>query len=1326
MASHETIRCPHCGHPESTRATVCSSCRGSLEQLCECGATAPLAATACASCGSELDPPTYRRRPVALRVVAVLVLLALVTAAGAAYWNARQRKSRKAEIWRLSDAAFDAVKAGRYAEARPLLERYLEARPRDAQMQYLLAVTEGQLDPSPLAGAAAARRALDIDGSFSEAAAYLAQSHDRAGDVERAYAYALRAVEGSRPRAQDYRVLASLEARRTPPDLEAAIAALNEARQRDPEDVRVVVLLAMLELRRAGPVALDALPDDVLRVVARAENIVFGADSELRADAQIRLAEVELTLARGASAPGIRLAERLLADDGIDPAVAVRALVLLGRARFMEGDATQAERALGEALERAPSASTGSQVVRVCRHLADLDTAQRLVAAAAEREGADPRLGEMLAALHVARGDVDAAVAALRRAAARRPDDPKLLVSLGDALLAQGRVADADEAFARAESVAEPGDRTPSLRRALLSVSVAQGLRARREAAAAAIARLDERWGAPDSWQDARALEVRGRLAVLAGRVDEGHAILEAVLRRSRHDPAVRISLAEAEFARASTGSLERAATLLRRAGDLAPYEERSVTRAARLFLALGDASQAYALCRRFLDRMGDRPAVLEVAADALRRMGRWGEAAESLSRLRSLLADESGAILRLQIDSLLRDGDDPRARRIVDEEDPEGRDERLAALLAVRGATPDERLAQLRRSGPSRALAYALLARGEADEALDVLRQAVANDPGAALERRTLVLLLLDADGEVPPAALGEARRLADETPLDAPPGVRAAVQGAVALAAGDADAAFAVLDEAVGAVPDDPFVSFLYGRALFERGDRRAALSPLRRAVVLPGALPGFALVLSRCLLAVANDSDSEVLRERLLWESLLHDTWNVGATVELANLLFTSRRDAEAAALARRLVATREVSPELAASLRRLAMAATLRSSGLGGLVEMVDDFPFDDLANADRLTDGLLLLQGDRTAEAAELLEAVHRRHPDSAIATIGLVEAQVRCGRLAAAAATAAAADQRVAPSIRYRLAHVEALLRVGRHGEARDAANPLAAQDVAHERLAEARVRAALELGDVESALSLLEEAEAAAVGPAAVRLALLRAAVLREHGSAEEALALVRSPRIAGADDPALSARVRVAEAQALLRLGRFDALSDLEPELDVERLAEVPDDDRERLAARAAFVRGTLAMVEGRTDDAVRWLRISLRLEPSDSAAANNLAWLFASRPSRVREGLELARGATEADPENADYWDTRGACARTAGLPTEAESSWNRALELAGPAGEAPSRLHVSVWAGLAELLADTGRFEEAVRLARRVLAADPPPGARARAEAVVRLR
>ena len=93
---------------------------------------------------------------------------------------------------------------------------------------------------------------------------------------------------------------------------------------------------------------------------------------------------------------------------------------------------------------------------------------------------------------------------------------------------------------------------------------------------------------------------------------------------------------------------------------------------------------------------------------------------------------------------------------------------------------------------------------------------------------------------------------------------------------------------------------------------------------------------------------------------------------------------------------------------------------------------------------------------------------------------------------------------------------------------------------------------------------------------------------------------------------------------------------------------------------------------------------------------------------------------------NPKQTDAADTEASFARTAGLHAEAESSWDRALELAGPAGEAPSRLHVSVWSGLAELLADAGRFEEAVRLARRVLDADPPPGARARAEAVVRLR
>ena len=44
-------------------------------------------------------------------MVAVLLVLALFTAAGAAYWNASTRHDRHVAVWRLRDQAFEAVKA---------------------------------------------------------------------------------------------------------------------------------------------------------------------------------------------------------------------------------------------------------------------------------------------------------------------------------------------------------------------------------------------------------------------------------------------------------------------------------------------------------------------------------------------------------------------------------------------------------------------------------------------------------------------------------------------------------------------------------------------------------------------------------------------------------------------------------------------------------------------------------------------------------------------------------------------------------------------------------------------------------------------------------------------------------------------------------------------------------------------------------------------------------------------------------------------------------------------------------------------------------------
>ena len=75
---------------------------------------------------------------------------------------------------------------------------------------------------------------------------------------------------------------------------------------------------------------------------------------------------------------------------------------------------------------------------------------------------------------------------------------------------------------------------------------------------------------------------------------------------------------------------------------------------------------------------------------------------------------------------------------------------------------------------------------------------------------------------------------------------------------------------------------------------------------------------------------------------------------------------------------------------------------------------------------------------------------------------------------------------------------------------------------------------------------------------------------------------------------------------------------------------------------------VLGTLALVldgSGKKEEAERVYRATLRLDPDNAIAMNNLAFLLAERDEDLDQALELARRAGELMPEDADMVDTAG---------------------------------------------------------------------------------
>jgi tetratricopeptide (TPR) repeat protein len=98
-------------------------------------------------------------------------------------------------------------------------------------------------------------------------------------------------------------------------------------------------------------------------------------------------------------------------------------------------------------------------------------------------------------------------------------------------------------------------------------------------------------------------------------------------------------------------------------------------------------------------------------------------------------------------------------------------------------------------------------------------------------------------------------------------------------------------------------------------------------------------------------------------------------------------------------------------------------------------------------------------------------------------------------------------------------------------------------------------------------------------------------------------------------------------------------------------------PESQASYLAAQVVLASGDLAGAETR-------LREVLRADPSNAAAANDLAWLLASEGRELDQALDLARRAVRLDPA-AYTWDTLGYVQMARNVPKLAVRSYQKAL-------------------------------------------------------------
>lgn len=439
---------------------------------------------------------------------------------------------------------------------------------------------------------------------------------------------------------------------------------------------------------------------------------------------------------------------------------------------------------------------------------------------------------------------------------------------------------------------------------------------------------------------------------------------LEAAETRVRERDGAERDAARAELAEAfgAVGRLARTYRLsasadaaLRNAGTLVPddlrwpyllgvlaQEERRLADAAAAFdrvLALDPGALAARLRRAEVARLlGDETAAQEGFAVALsdpegEAAARWGLARlavdrgddrEALPHLEWLAARRPGATAVQQVLGLAlrRLGETGRAARHLERAGPVG------------VGFPDPLVDAAAPAGAGAAMLQGRLAlrAGRVEDAVRLLREAVAADPTSASAHRDLAVALeRSGDADTAVAAAAEAARLEPDLP-------RSWYElGRLRLTLGaDPDGAIEALERALELAPDYPEALRTLGAARLARGETGAARRALERVAELDPDPTSRAAVLETLGDLEQADGRPEVAVERY-GEALRADPDRPVAHFNRGLLLARSGRPAEARRHFERAVALRPDDREARWLLARLALAAGDEAAALAVLEE-----------------------------------------------------------------------------------------------------------------------------------------------------------------------------------------------------------------------------------------------------------------------------------------------------------------------------------------------------------------------------------------------------
>lgn len=302
--------------------------------------------------------------------------------------------------------------------------------------------------------------------------------------------------------------------------------------------------------------------------------------------------------------------------------------------------------------------------------------------------------------------------------------------------------------------------------------------------------------------------------------------------------------------------------------------------------------------------------------------------------------------------------------------------------------------------------------------------------------------------------------------------------------------------------------------------------------------------------------------------------------------------SDRLAEAAATFR---AALEADPKSTDALLGLAIVAARTGDGGAALVLTEAAWRLDPGNRRVANVAGLALLQADRPAEAAVMLERAIEFAPSDLVLRLNAAMARVRAGDMEAAREHLARATTIAPAASAPRLMGIDLLMLSGRAADAVSASEALVRERPEDHRAREALGRTLRVAGRPHEALAAFVEAERLAPEwpPAAIGAGWSAL----ESGDAEAARERFRRA-------------LEIAPSACSARLGLAESLTAL--------------GDRE----------GGLRVYEG-----------LLHESPAPATALNNVAWSLISSGDASEEALGLARGAVELGPGHASYLDTLG---------------------------------------------------------------------------------